>query len=136
MSNSVKTVNSVLLPLIRQVMPNIIATDIIGVSPMTGPVHQILTLKGRYNWESRQLIRSRVNPEIYRVFLRINNRRTTQSDRDFEQAGYWRVSGALANVIFWCNQQFGKHGFWYNANTGTVWLANESDYRLYQMVWG
>lgn len=34
--------------LVRKVMPGIIAKDIIGVSPMTGPVGQIFTLRTKY----------------------------------------------------------------------------------------
>jgi hypothetical protein len=39
---------SVVLPIIRRVMPSIIAQDIIGVSPMTGPVSDIFTLRVKY----------------------------------------------------------------------------------------
>ena len=42
------TLNTVILPIIRRVMPAMIAKDIIGVQPMTGPIGQIHTLKTRY----------------------------------------------------------------------------------------
>ncbi len=42
------TLNAVILPIIRRVMPNLIANSIIGVQPMTGPIGQIHTLKTRY----------------------------------------------------------------------------------------
>jgi len=42
------TLNTVILPIIRRVMPTVIANEIIGVQPMTGPVGQIHTLKTRY----------------------------------------------------------------------------------------
>jgi hypothetical protein len=47
----IKTINtlSVSLPLIRRIMPSIIANDIIGVSPMTAPTGQIFSLKARYS---------------------------------------------------------------------------------------
>lgn len=38
----------VILPIIRRVMPSIIAQDIIGVSPMTGPVADIFSLRACY----------------------------------------------------------------------------------------
>lgn len=41
-------INTVMLNTIRRVMPTIIANDIIGVSPMTGPVTQIFSLNPRY----------------------------------------------------------------------------------------
>lgn len=37
-----------LLPIIRNVMPNIIAQDIVGVSPMTGPSGSIFAWRARY----------------------------------------------------------------------------------------
>jgi len=39
----------VILPVIRRVMPTVIANEIIGVQPMTGPVGQIHTLRVRYS---------------------------------------------------------------------------------------
>jgi len=40
--------NKVILPVIRRVMPTVIANEIVGVQPMTGPVGQIHTLRVRY----------------------------------------------------------------------------------------
>lgn len=45
---SVANINKVILPVIRRVMPTVIANEIIGVQPMTGPVGQIHTLRVRY----------------------------------------------------------------------------------------
>lgn len=45
---SVATLNRVILPVIRRVMPTVIANEIVGVQPMTGPVGQIHTLRVRY----------------------------------------------------------------------------------------
>jgi hypothetical protein len=36
------------LPVIRRVMPTVIANELVGVQPMTGPVGQIHTLRVRY----------------------------------------------------------------------------------------
>jgi len=47
-SGNVATLNRVILPVIRRVMPTVIANEIIGVQPMTGPVAQIHTLRVRY----------------------------------------------------------------------------------------
>ena len=48
-AGSVATLNKVMLPLIRRVMPTVIANEILGVQPMTGPVGQIHTLRLRYS---------------------------------------------------------------------------------------
>lgn len=45
---SVATLNKVILPVIRRVMPTVIANELIGVQPMSGPVAQIHTLRVRY----------------------------------------------------------------------------------------
>lgn len=45
---NIATLNKVILPVIRRVMPTVIANEIIGVQPMTGPVGQIHTLRVRY----------------------------------------------------------------------------------------
>lgn len=47
-SGNIATLNKVILPVIRRVMPTVIANEIIGVQPMTGPVAQIHTLRVRY----------------------------------------------------------------------------------------
>ena len=47
-AGNVATLNKVILPVIRRVMPTVIANEIIGVQPMTGPVAQIHTLRVRY----------------------------------------------------------------------------------------
>ena len=48
-AGSVATLNKVMLPLIRRVMPSVIANELVGVQPMTGPVGQIHTLRVRYS---------------------------------------------------------------------------------------
>ncbi|RLA16223.1 MAG: hypothetical protein DRQ60_04940 [Gammaproteobacteria bacterium] len=47
-AGNVASINKVMLPLIRRVMPTVIANEIMGVQPMTGPVGQIHTLRTRY----------------------------------------------------------------------------------------
>jgi hypothetical protein len=47
-TGSIATLNRVILPVIRRVMPTVIANEIVGVQPMTGPVAQIHTLRVRY----------------------------------------------------------------------------------------
>ena len=47
-ASNIATLNRVILPVIRRVMPTVIANEIVGVQPMTGPVAQIHTLRVRY----------------------------------------------------------------------------------------
>ena len=47
-AGNVATLNRVILPVIRRVMPTVIANELVGVQPMTDPVGQIHTLRVRY----------------------------------------------------------------------------------------
>ena len=47
-AGNISTLNRVILPVIRRVMPTVIANELVGVQPLTGPVGQIHTLRVRY----------------------------------------------------------------------------------------
>ena len=40
-AGNIATLNRVILPVIRRVMPTVIANELVGVQPLTGPVGQI-----------------------------------------------------------------------------------------------
>ena len=42
---------SVILPMIRKIVPSLIAADLIGVQPMTGPVGELYTIRYTNNEE-------------------------------------------------------------------------------------
>ena len=48
MAGNVASLNKVIHPVIRRVMPTVISNELVGVQPMTGPVGQIHTLRVRY----------------------------------------------------------------------------------------
>ena len=54
-AGDIATLNRVILPVIRRVMPTVIANELVGVQPMTGPVGQIHTLRVRYADSSTQV---------------------------------------------------------------------------------
>ena len=47
-AGAIAQLNKVILPVIRRVMPTVIANELMGVQPMTGPVGQIHTLRIQY----------------------------------------------------------------------------------------
>jgi hypothetical protein len=55
-AGNVATLNRVILPVIRRVMPTVIANELVGVQPMTGPVGQIHTLRVRYSDSSNSTV--------------------------------------------------------------------------------
>ncbi|ASV44110.1 major capsid protein [Salicola phage SCTP-2] len=48
-SGNIATLNKVILPIMRRVMPNVIANEILGVQPLPGPVAQIHTMRYVYS---------------------------------------------------------------------------------------
>ena len=50
--NNIGTFDPVLISLVRRVMPNLIAYDIAGVQPMTGPTGLIFAMKSKYSSQS------------------------------------------------------------------------------------
>lgn len=47
-SGNIATLNKVMLPVIRRVMPTVIANELMAVQPMTGPVGQVTTMRLSY----------------------------------------------------------------------------------------
>src|ERR1051326_7436039 len=47
-AGNIAVLNKVILPIIRRVLPNVIANEIVGIQPMQGPVSQIATLRYVY----------------------------------------------------------------------------------------
>jgi len=47
-TGNIATLNKVILPIIRRVLPNVIANEIVGVQPMPGPIAQIMTMRYTY----------------------------------------------------------------------------------------
>jgi len=124
--------NSVLIPVIRQVMPTIIANSIIGVQSMIGP-------SGSTFMRYRYYPRIKMTAMHYRVFLRLNNRKKSQTVNDFLQAKYPYVPCNFTafdqdmDCIAWCNQQFGNSGYVFD--NGILWFKNDHDCMLFTLRW-
>lgn len=132
----------VILPIIRNVMPTLIAQSIVGVQPMTGPSAQVFKLRKRYKllWDGAfQPIRYSVAPGVYRHFLRINNRRRTQNDDDLRAAGYASVTLHMQDsgdeVNAWCRANLGQDTWLRLGRSRTWWFSRDGDAVLFRMVW-
>lgn len=66
----------VLIPIIRRVMPALIAQDLLGVQPMAAPAAQVLTLKNRYgNLDSDEMnIHARFRFELIKLLIPVLKR--------------------------------------------------------------
>lgn len=132
------SVPTVLIPLLRRVMPSIIANDLIGVQPMIGPVGSIFTLS---NWY-KNVRRIPLTVYHYKVFLRLNNRKKTQTFKDFEQTKYphfelkrypMQLFDTTEPILDWCVAQFGEFGF---VKCGPdIWFKDEYDFLMFKMRW-
>jgi hypothetical protein len=130
----------VLLPMIRNVMPKILAHDLIGVQQMTGPAGQIFTMRTRYGfngWEGRVAL----TKDHFRHFLRIYNRRKHHHPEYITSLGYSHTKLSRRNDIevnannaeAWCRKTL-KPGSWIYSS-GDFWFAYDRDYTLFVLRW-
>jgi hypothetical protein len=124
----------VLLPMIRNVMPGIIANDIIGVQKMSAPSGEIFTV-GKYQ------VKVRLTKEHYRHFLRVYNRRQYHTVNYINSLGYPSVKLSRRDDVeynalkakVWAITNL-KLGTYINSG-GTFWFAREKDYTLFLLRW-
>lgn len=106
------SVDPVLMPMMRRILPNILAQQIIGVQPMTYPAGNIFGLRENYDINYK----IQTTPELYNTFVRIYNRRRKYVKvREFIQAGYPSVYADMQqgwhNIHDWCRANFGPYGY-------------------------
>lgn len=135
------SLDPVILSIVKRAVPNIIAGDIFGTAPVTGPTGKIFKLKSK---------RPRGEPvpaRLYHHFARLNNRRRTQRPEDFFAAGYPRR--ALSNTSMfdleeyigflevddWCDRYLGQHSWIRFRWDNTWWFSREDHAMLFSMAW-
>lgn len=128
------TAVSVLLPMIRRVMPTIIANDIIGVSPMTGPAGNIFDMHDTWKFS----IRVTMTKVHYRHFLRVYNRRTSHLPDYISGLGYQTIRISARKDLHleaeqWCRDTL-KPGS-YVRRLGNFWFAYNEDYVMFKLRW-
>jgi hypothetical protein len=123
-----QVLNPALLPLIRRVMPDIIAQDLIGVQPMTGLVGSIF-----YIWTLDDLI---MQKEHFQHFLRVYNRKKCHSINDIAALGYTMTKVSALNAVTaknWCKENL-KPGSFVCVNTRFC-FAYDRDATFFAMKW-
>lgn len=122
------TAQKVILPIIRRVMPTIIAQDIMGVQPMSGPIMDVLT-----HGYSGRVVLTKLH---FAHFLRIYNRRKHHHPDYITSLGYTKFRIRYSDVIYakeWCKKTF-KPGT-YIRSMNDFWFANERDAFLFSLRW-
>ena len=131
--------NPVLLSMIRQVMPTIVAQSIIGVQLMRGAGNLVGYARSR----DKQGVK--VTKQQYNEFLRLNNRKRTQSRAELDRAGYPSVvidlpiddlpywGASYDQVDAWLTEQLGPHKF--ISIYSRYWFTNSNDAMVAKMGW-
>ena len=114
----------ILLPMIRQVYPSIIANQILGVQPMNGAVGGVFALRANYSPQSKYKF-SRAKWYVAEI----------------NDNSLWRLSKEYNDMIEWCTEQFGPHPKYKDAwsrwwvGHGDIRFRDEKDYVLFVLKW-
>lgn len=108
----------ILLPIIKNVYPHVLAQSIVGVQPMTKPVGEIFTMRASYKPQSKYKF-SRAKWYI----------------AHFEEKYYWEVEE-------WCTEHFGPHprfpdawSRWIHKYESKIHFRDEKDYAWFMLRW-
>lgn len=117
--------NPVLMPMIRQVFPSLIAQSILGVQPMTGNVGRIFTLNVKYE-----------DPSIAKFHKKYKFSRAKWYVVEFDEKNYSAVDQ-------WCAEHFGPHpkrpdawSRWWHRYETSIHFRDEDDAVLFKLTWG
>lgn len=118
-----QTAQNIMMPLIQKLMPSLIAQQIIGVQPMTGPTGSIFTM--RY-----------ADPNIDKFHKKYKFSRAKWYIAEFDEKDY-------SEVDKWCTAQFGPHpkrpdawSRWIHKYESSIHFRDEKDYVLFVLRWG
>jgi hypothetical protein len=145
MNDATKEMAKVIMPAIRRVMPNIIANDILGVQPMTGPVGQIFGQVARYSTAKSRY--ATMNKAGYKQFLRLNDRKRRQYESDFVKAKYpyhdvprdyyvrlMRADGAQS-MLDWLEAMMPHSHVLFAGFQPRIYFENENDRLMFILRW-
>jgi Major capsid protein Gp23 len=141
--------NKVILPAIRRIMPNLIANQIIGVQPMSGPAGQIFTMKMRY--DDPELINYLIEhmPDLYKfvqenkleVYCNVLNLETIR-ENSFTKFVYISQDYFLPEITEWSNNTFGWdmscRGLITTTPPNKIYLFREeelTEFLLFKLTW-
>jgi hypothetical protein len=122
----------VLLSIVRKTMPNIIARDIIGVSPMRGPIIDDIFNRPRIKMSKAQ----------YKQFLRLNDRKGHQHENDFLKAKYpyhdkpnSYITTSDRSIVDWLDMNMPDRYVYMSGWTPRIFFENEQLKILFLLRW-
>jgi hypothetical protein len=116
------TAQQILMPMIRQLTPTVLAHDILGVQPMTGSVGEIFTMKFK------------INPAQYPSKYKFSRAKWYEADHRYDDYN---------DVIAWCTEHFGPRprrpdawSRWCDIHIDRIRFRDEKDYNWFMLRWG
>jgi hypothetical protein len=113
------TAQKILMPIIRQVYPTMLANQIMGVQPMTGSVGEIFTMRASFNPQSK---------------YKFSRAKWYEADHRFED---------YEEVMAWCTEHFGPRPRrpdawtrWCDIHIDRIRFRDEKDYNWFVLRWG
>ena len=112
------TAQKILMPMIRNLYPQVLAQSILGVQPMTGSVGEIFTMRASYKPQSK---------------YKFSRAKWYYADHRYED---------YDAIIAWCTEQFGprpKHPDawtrWVDEHIDRIRFRDEKDYAWFMLRW-
>ena len=113
------TGRQILMPIIRQVYPQLLAQSIVGVQPMTDSVGEIFTMKASFNPQSK---------------YKFSRAKWYEADHRYDD---------YEEVIAWCTEHFGPRPRypdawtrWCDIHIDRIRFRDEKDYQWFILRWG
>jgi len=117
-ANVTYTGQQILMPMIKQLTPALLAHSILGVQPMTGPVGEIFTMKANYGYQPK---------------YKFSRAKWYEADHRYDD---------YDEVIAWCTEQFGPRPRrpdawtrWCDIHIDRIRFRDEKDYMMFLLRW-
>jgi hypothetical protein len=112
------TAQKILMPMIKQLTPQLLAQSILGVQPMTGDIGSIFTMRANY---------------------------TPQLKYKFSRAHWYEAVfdiNKYTDVVQWCTEHFGPHprnpdawSRWNHKFEDRIYFRDSKDYEWFMLRW-
>lgn len=104
-----------LMPLLRQTVPSMLADQIISVQPITGNAGQVYVMKNRWSFKRIEVVHSPENALLGQFAIIINV-----------------PIGELPEVLQYCKDTFVNN---FTVENNKIWFNSEADRTLFLLRW-
>jgi hypothetical protein len=114
-SMTTKKTSKVLIPMLRQMIPSMLADQIISVQPMTAPASQVYVIKNRWAFKRFEVLHSPDDELLGQYAIVINV-----------------PMGELAEILHYCKDTFVDN---FTVENNKIWFNSEADRTLFLLRW-